>query len=122
MSAEGKRKLAQTGEALDRELTTLTAWMELQDAGLGRSAQTAASKMRYQMNRMRRLAANFEMERAPALRRHAAELRQHLYPTGHLQERVLAAAWFLNGDPEKLASLLVQNAEDPAAGHRTIRL
>lgn len=122
MPVDAKRKLAQTGEALDRELTTLTAWMEAQDAGLGRSAMTAASKMRYQMNRLRRLAANFELQRAPALRRHALQLRQHLFPTGHLQERVLSAAWFLQHDPQALASLLVENAGHPAAGHRTIRL
>ena len=83
MPVEGKRKLATAGETLDRELTAVTAWMESVDAGLGHSAQVAASKMRYQMNRLRRLSANFELERAPALRRHAAAMRQHLYPSGH---------------------------------------
>jgi bacillithiol biosynthesis cysteine-adding enzyme BshC len=122
MSVEGKRRLALTGEALDRELTALTTWMESVDAGLGRSARTAASKMRYQMNRMRRLAANFERERAPSLRRHAAQLRQHLHPTGHLQERVLAAAWFLQRDPEALAALLAQCAEGACDRHRALRL
>lgn len=122
MPVEGKRRLALTGEALDRELTALTAWMESVDADLGRSAQTAASKMRYQMNRMRRLAANFERERAPSLRRHAAQLRQHLHPTGRLQERVLAAAWFLQRDPEALAALLAQCAEGACDKHRAIRL
>ncbi len=122
MPVEGKRRLALTGEALDRELTALTAWMESVDAGLGCSAQTAASKMRYQMNRMRRLAANFERERAPSLRRHAAQVHQHLHPTGRLQERVLAAAWFLQRDSEALASLLVQCAEGACDRHRAIRL
>ena len=122
MPVDGKRKLAATGEALDHELTALTSWMESLDAGLGGSAKTAASKMRYQMNRLRRLAANFELQRTPALRRHAATMRQRLYPNGHLQERVLSAAWFLQADPETLASLLVEAANDPLAGHRTICL
>ena len=37
--------------------------MQAQDEGLGRSAETAASKMRYQMNRLRTLAANFQLQR-----------------------------------------------------------
>ncbi len=122
MPVEGKRRLATAGETLDRELTAVTAWMESVDAGLEHSAQVAASKMRYQMNRLRRLAANFELERAPSLRRHAAQMRQQLYPSGHLQERVLAGAWFLRHDPEALASLLVQNADGACDAHRVIRL
>ncbi len=59
MPVEGKRKLAATGTALDADLNALLEWMHSLDAGLGRSADTAASKMRYQMNRLRRLAANF---------------------------------------------------------------
>ncbi|HUZ05314.1 MAG TPA: bacillithiol biosynthesis cysteine-adding enzyme BshC [Acidobacteriaceae bacterium] len=122
MPLEGKRRLATTGQTLDQALTALTAWMESLDAGLGRSAQTSASKIQYQMNRLRQMAANFELERAPVLRRHAAELRLHLYPTGHLQERVLAGAWFLHRAPEDLASLLVQSADGSCKGNLTIPL
>ena len=66
---EGKQKLAAAGNALDAELTTLLDWMNAQDAGLGRSAETAASKMRYQMNRLRTLAANFQLQREVSGRR-----------------------------------------------------
>ena len=57
------------------------------DAGLGRSAETAASKMRYQMNRLRRLAANFQLQREASLGRHAEAISRALYPGGGLQER-----------------------------------
>ena len=53
MPVEGKRKLAAAGTALDAELDPLLEYMKAMDAGLGRSAETAASKMRYQMNRLR---------------------------------------------------------------------
>jgi bacillithiol biosynthesis cysteine-adding enzyme BshC len=122
MPVEGKRKLAMTGETLDKELSMLTAWMTSMDAGLGRSAETSASKIQYQMNRLRQMAANFVLEREPTLRRHAAELRQHLYPTGQLQERVLAGVWFLHRAPEELAQLLVQSADGSCDGHGTIPL
>jgi len=42
---------------LDTELKTLVDWMQSQDKGLGQSAETAAGKITYQMNRLRTLAA-----------------------------------------------------------------
>ena len=122
MPVEGKRRLAIAGETLDRELQAVTTWMESVDAGLGRSATVAASKMRYQINRLRRLAANLEMERTPVLRRHAALLRQQLFPNGHLQERVLSAAWFLRTDPTALAATLVAAAGKDCDGHLSLTL
>ena len=58
------------------------------------SAETAASKMRYQMNRLRRLAANFQMQKETSLGRHAQAIGQALYPGAVLQERVLGAAYY----------------------------
>lgn len=95
MPVEGKRKLAAAGNALDRELKTLAEWMHAQDQGLGHAADVAASKMLYQMNRLRRLAAAFTLKREQSLRRHAEALCEELYPKGALQERVLAGAEFL---------------------------
>ncbi len=71
MPIEGKRKLAAAGNALDAELEPLLEWMGKLDEGLGRSAETAASKMRYQMNRLRRMAANFQLQKEESLKRHA---------------------------------------------------
>ena len=94
MPIEGKRKLAAAGNALDAELAPLLDWMRALDAGLGRSAETAASKMRYQMNRLRRLAANFQLQKEESLRRHAEAISQALYPGGVLQERLHGAAYY----------------------------
>ncbi len=60
MPPETKKKLAAAGNALDSELNLLVEWLQSQDKGLGQSADTAAGKMRYQMNRLRTLAANFQ--------------------------------------------------------------
>ena len=82
MPIEGKQRLAAAGNALDAELTALLEWMRGQDAGLGRSGETAASKMRYQMNRLRTLAANFQLQREASLGRHAEAISQALFPNG----------------------------------------
>ncbi len=110
-----KTKLAAAGNALDAELTALLEWMQAQDAGLGRSAETAASKIRYQMNRLRTLAANFQLQREAALARHAETIHQALYPTGVLQERVHGAAYYFARYGLELAeALCVQAASSPA--------
>jgi len=114
MPIEGKRKLAAAGSALDTELESLLAWMQSQDAGLGRSAGTAASKMRYQMNRLRRLAANFELQKEASLGLHAEAICQALYPGGALQERLHGAAYYFARYGLDLAEELTVQAQAAA--------
>jgi len=119
MPIEGKRKLAAVGNALDAELTPLLDYMNSLDAGLGRSANTAASKMRYQMNRLRRLAANFQIQREESLRRHAQAISTALYPGGTLQERLHGAAWYLGRHSLELAERLTAQAADSSCSAHT---
>ena len=122
MPVEGKRKLASAGTALDAELTALLEWMRSQDAGLGRSAETAANKMRYQMNRLRRLGANFELQKEGSLGRHAAAICQALYPDGTLQERLHGAAYYFARYGLELAEELTVRAANPCPGHMALWL
>jgi bacillithiol biosynthesis cysteine-adding enzyme BshC len=120
---EGKRKLAAAGTALDAELKTVEEWMGRLDAGLGRSAETAASKMRYQMNRLRRLAANFELQREASLGRHAEAISLALYPGGVLQERLHGAAYYFARYGLELAEeLSAQAATVACPGHTALWL
>ena len=122
MPVEGKRKLASAGNSLDGELAAVTEWMAQMDAGLGRAATTAASKMRYQMNRLRRLAACYQLEKETSLLRHAQAITQALYPDGHLQERVVAGIYFLAQQGEGLMDMLVAAASDSCPGHKVLPL
>ncbi|MGO9318583.1 MAG: bacillithiol biosynthesis cysteine-adding enzyme BshC [Terracidiphilus sp.] len=119
---EGKRKLAAAGTALEAELASLLEWMGSLDAGLGRSAETAASKMRYQMSRLRRLAANFQLQREEALTRQAEAVSQALYPGGALQERVHGAAYYFARYGFGLAEELTLQAAKCSTGHVELRL
>ena len=134
MPIEAKRKLAAAGNALDEALTAAQEYLGELDASLGRSAEVSASKMRYQMNRLRRLAANFELSKEASLRKHAEALTLHLFPHGQPQERVIAGVWFLagyelaNGGAEEsvagggLIARLVDEAANQCPGHIVIRL
>jgi bacillithiol biosynthesis cysteine-adding enzyme BshC len=119
---EGKRKLAAAGNALDAELTPLLEWMRALDAGLGSSAETAASKMRYQMNRLRRLAANFQIQKEESIRRHAEAISRALYPGGVLQERLHGAAYYFGRYGFDLAEQLTAQAVENCTGHTSLSL
>jgi bacillithiol biosynthesis cysteine-adding enzyme BshC len=122
MPIEGKRKIAAVGNAMDAELTALTEYMASMSADLGRSASVSASKMRYQMNRLRRMAAHFELQKQGTLQKQAAAIMLSLLPEGHLQERLLAGIWFVARYGETLPSLLIEHAGQECAGHRVLYL
>ena len=73
--------------------------MGAMDESLGRTVEVSGSKMRYQMNRLRRMAAAFELQKEASLGKHAAAITLNVFPEGHPQERVVAwgvvcgAAW-----------------------------
>ena len=119
---EGKRKIAAAGNALDAELSEVTKWMAAMDDNLGRSAEVAANKMRYQMNRLRRLAANWQLQREEHLRKHAAAVVHALFPAEHPQERLMAGVAMLAKSTVDLPRLLVDMAEQECPGHRVLQI
>jgi bacillithiol biosynthesis cysteine-adding enzyme BshC len=122
MPDEERRKLAASETALEAELTPLIEWMRSLDAGLGRSAETAASKMRYQMSRLRRLAANFELQHEAQLARRAEAISQALYPHGGLQERLHGAAYYFARYGFGLAEDMTRQAVNCCPGHMALWL
>jgi bacillithiol biosynthesis cysteine-adding enzyme BshC len=122
MPIELKRKLAGVGNALDAELDALTEYMTAMSADLGKAADVSANKMRYQMNRLRGMAANSQLQREASLTKHANALMLNLFPEGHLQERVIGGVWFMARYGEGLPQLLVEGASQECPGHRLIFL
>jgi bacillithiol biosynthesis cysteine-adding enzyme BshC len=122
MPIEAKRKIAAVGNAMDAELTVLTEYLSAMDASLGRAAGVSASKMRYQMNRLRRMAATFELQKEASLRKHADALTLNLFPNAHPQERLVGGVWFLARNGEGLIDKLVDEAKSLCPGHVVVRL
>ncbi|MDE1155513.1 MAG: bacillithiol biosynthesis cysteine-adding enzyme BshC [Acidobacteriaceae bacterium] len=123
MPIEAKRKLAAVGNAMEEELAALTTYADTLNPELGKAAGVSASKMRYQMNRLRRLMAQFELQKEASLRKHATAMLLHLLPEGHLQERVLGGIWFLaKEDASALVASLVEFAGLECPGHRVLYL
>jgi uncharacterized protein YllA (UPF0747 family) len=122
MPIETKKKLAGAGNAMDHELNLLVEWMQSQDEGLGRSAETAASKMRYQMDRLRTLAANFQLQREASFTRHAEAISRSLFPGGVMQERIHGAAYYFARHGLELAETITLHAANTRPGHTAIWL
>ncbi len=121
MPIELKRRLAAAGNAMDVELQGLIDYLGGMDAALSRSAEVSGSKMRYQMNRLRRMAAGHELEKEASLRKHAAAITLNVFPDGHLQERAVAGVWYL-ARYEGLPVRLVEEAAGMCGGHVVVRL
>lgn len=120
MPHEGREKLETTRAAVEAELDAVLGWMRSLDEGLGRSGERAASKMRYQMGRLRRLAENFALEREAALGRAAATLTTALFPLGSLQERVHGAAYAYAKHGFALSGRIVEAAADAQPVHHVM--
>jgi bacillithiol biosynthesis cysteine-adding enzyme BshC len=122
MPIELKRKLSATGNALDTELDALTKYMAVMSPDLGRAAGVSASKMRYQMNRLRGMAAGFQVQREASLKKQATALMLNLFPEDHLQERIIGSIWFMARYGDGLPGLLIENAAQECPGHRVLFL
>lgn len=122
MPIAAKRKIAAVGTAMDTELAALTEYLAVMDESLGRSAAVSASKMRYQMNRLRRMTATFELQKEASLRKHADVLTLNLFPEAHPQERLIGGVWFLARVGEGLIDRLVQESKNLCPGHLVVQL
>ncbi|HTY83924.1 MAG TPA: bacillithiol biosynthesis BshC, partial [Silvibacterium sp.] len=119
---EGKRRLSAAGNALDDELGALLAWTEALSPDLGRAAQVSASKMRYQMNRLRRLAASYQLQRDQSIRRRVDTLTFNLFPDRHPQERAIGGIAWLARYGAPLLTALIEHASQDCPGHKAIWL
>ena len=121
MPIELKRRLAAAGNAMTTEVDALVAYLGGMDASLGRSAEVSGSKMRYQMGRLRRIAARAELDKETSLRKHASAITLNVFPEGHPQERVIGGIWYL-ARYETLVDQLLEAARGMCGGHAVVRL
>jgi uncharacterized protein YllA (UPF0747 family) len=74
------------------------------------------------MNRLRRLAANFQLQKEESIKRHAQAISQALYPNGVLQERLHGAAYYFARYGFDLTERLTTQAMDSCNGHTSMWL
>ena len=93
------------------------------DESLGTSAESSGSKMLYQMNRLRRMAATYELQKEASLRKHAEAITLNVFPDGLPQGRACwPESWFLARYGEGLVERLVGVAGNQCPSHVVVRL
>jgi bacillithiol biosynthesis cysteine-adding enzyme BshC len=82
-------------KSLETNLAAISEKLAKLDRTLVEAAQTASSKMRYQLDRLHTQAARAESQKGEVVGRHAESLSQALFPGRGLQERGIGGAYFL---------------------------
>jgi bacillithiol synthase len=82
-------------ESLDSNLSTIQDKLASLDRTLVDAAETARSKMQYQIERLYSQAARAELQKGELVSRHAQTLSQALYPNKALQERSIGGIYFI---------------------------
>ncbi len=92
------------------------------DPTLVEASRRAANKMRYQVGRLEKRAAQAELRKESLLTRHAAQMENALYPERTLQEREIAGVYFLARYGVGLIDQLIEAAAARCPEHKIVRV
>jgi uncharacterized protein YllA (UPF0747 family) len=112
----------QVQQSVEESLTQLRKALEDLDPTLVGASQTAASKMNYQLDRLRQLATAAELRRSEVINRHAQSLSEALYPHDALQERGMAGVYFVARHGMELLQDLHETLHTDCHDHQILEL
>ena len=92
------------------------------DPTLAEAARRAANKMRYQVGRLEKRAAQAELRREHIVSKHAEQIENAVYPHKTLQEREISAVYFHARYGQELVNRLIETAQNPCPEHKVVRL
>jgi bacillithiol biosynthesis cysteine-adding enzyme BshC len=92
------------------------------DPTLVEASQTGASKVKYQLDRLRERAMAAELRRSEVVSRHAGALSQALYPENALQERGVAGIYFVARHGMELLRGLHETLRTDCHDHQILEL
>jgi bacillithiol biosynthesis cysteine-adding enzyme BshC len=122
LPAELKDNFELARRAVQVNLQRLSESLRKLDPTLVEAAERAASKVRYQVDRLEKRAAQAELRRTEVLARQAAQIENALYPNKALQEREIATLYFYAHHGPELIDRLVELAQARCPEHRVLRL
>ena len=96
--------------------------LEKLDRTLVDAAETARSKMQYQLERLQAQAARAEAQKGELVSRHADTLSHALYPDKGLQERTIGGVYFLARYGRELLSQLYDAIQLDCHDHQILEL
>ena len=108
--------------AVEEVMQKISESLHRLDPTLVEAAKRAANKMRYQVGRLEKRAAQAELSRHEILTRHAAQIENALYPHRDLQEREIPGLYFFAKWGPDLLERLVETAEARCPEHKIVNL
>jgi uncharacterized protein YllA (UPF0747 family) len=109
-------------QSVDESFTALQEALAQLDTTLVEASQTGASKVRYQLDRLRERALAAELRRSEVVGRHAEWLSNSLYPARALQERGVAGIYFLARHGMELLQAIHDNLRTDCHDHQILEL
>jgi bacillithiol biosynthesis cysteine-adding enzyme BshC len=122
LPADLKQSFEQARQAVAESTQRVSASLQKLDPTLVEAAGRAASKMRYQVDRLEKRAAHAELRRSEILARHAAQIENALYPHKQLQEREVSGLYFLAAHGPELIERLIELAHARCPEHKVLVL
>jgi len=109
-------------EQLEGPMAGIRASLARLDPTLVEAAERAASKIHYQLDRLRERAARAQLRRSEETATHAASISKSLFPEKEPQERVIGAMSFLGRYGTQLLLTLYDAAKTGCPDHQVVYL
>ncbi|MGA8441801.1 MAG: bacillithiol biosynthesis cysteine-adding enzyme BshC [Candidatus Sulfotelmatobacter sp.] len=117
-----QKAFERANESVEESFSSLHEALAKLDPTLVDASQTGASKMRYQLDRLRERAMAAELKRSEVVSRHAEALSQAIYPNGALQERGVAAVYYVARHGMELLKNLHDGMRTDCLDHQIVEL
>jgi bacillithiol biosynthesis cysteine-adding enzyme BshC len=111
-----------TRKSFDANLSTVKEKLEKLDRTLVDAAETARSKMQYQLERLQAQAARAEAQKGELVGRHVEALSHALYPDKGLQERSIGGIYFVARYGRELLSQIYETIQPDCHDHQILEL
>ena len=108
--------------AVEEAMQRISESLHKLDPTLVEAASRAAKKMRYQVGRLEKRAAQAELRKEDVLGRQAAQIENSLYPKKTLQEREISGVHYLARHGVELIDRLIEAASARCPEHKIVRL
>ena len=122
LPADLQAAFERANQSVQESFSALKEALAKLDPTLVEASQTGASKVHYQLDRLRERAMAAELRRSEVVRRHAEALSQMLYPENALQERGVAGIYFVARHGTELLGRLHETMRTDCQDHQILDL
>jgi bacillithiol biosynthesis cysteine-adding enzyme BshC len=122
LPADLQAAFERANKSIDESFSSLHESLAKLDPTLVEASQTAVSKAHYQLDRLRERAMAAELRRSEVLGRKAELISNALYPQGALQERGIAAVYYLARHGTELLKTIYETMRTDCLDHQILEL